>query len=46
MGRRTAWPSTSYAPAYHRQIKVSRDDFGLMSYDPAFLNTASCPRPG
>jgi citrate synthase len=25
-----------------RQIKVSPDDFGLMSYDPAFLNTASC----
>ena len=24
-----------------RQIKVSEDDFGLMSYDPAFLNTAS-----
>jgi citrate synthase len=25
-----------------RQIKVSEDDFGLMAYDPAFLNTASC----
>ena len=25
-----------------RQIKVSDDDFGLMSYDPAFKNTASC----
>jgi len=25
-----------------RQIKVSNDDFGLMSYDPAFMNTASC----
>ena len=25
-----------------RQIKVDEDDFGLMSYDPAFLNTASC----
>jgi citrate synthase len=25
-----------------RQIKVSEDDFGLMSYDPAFGNTASC----
>ena len=25
-----------------RQIKVSEDDFGLMSYDPAYLNTASC----
>jgi len=25
-----------------RQIKVSDDDFGLMSYDPAFINTASC----
>jgi citrate synthase len=25
-----------------RQIKVTDDDFGLVSYDPAFLNTASC----
>src|SRR5581483_2577259 len=25
-----------------RQIKVSEDDFGLMGYDPAFMNTASC----
>src|SRR5215831_3213678 len=25
-----------------RQIKVSDDDFGLMTYDPAFTNTASC----
>jgi len=25
-----------------RQIKVDADDFGLMTYDPAFLNTASC----
>jgi citrate synthase len=25
-----------------RQIRVSDDDFGLMSYDPAFMNTASC----
>ena len=25
-----------------RQIKVSEDDSGLMSYDPAFENTASC----
>jgi citrate synthase len=25
-----------------RQIKVSDDDFGLLSYDPGFLNTASC----
>ena len=23
-----------------RQIKVSDDDFGLLSYDPAFMNTA------
>jgi citrate synthase len=28
--------------AHLRQIKVAEDDFGLMSYDPAFLNTASC----
>lgn len=25
-----------------RKIKVSDDDFGLMGYDPAFTNTASC----
>ena len=25
-----------------RQIKVSAEDFGLMTYDPAFTNTASC----
>jgi len=25
-----------------RRIRVDEDDFGLMSYDPAFLNTASC----
>ncbi|XXF81120.1 citrate synthase [Myxococcaceae bacterium GXIMD 01537] len=25
-----------------RQIKVGDDDFGLMGYDPAFLNTANC----
>ena len=24
-----------------RQIKVSEDDFGLMTYDPAYTNTAS-----
>ncbi len=25
-----------------RQIKTAEDDFGLMTYDPAFMNTASC----
>ncbi len=25
-----------------RDIKVSEDDFGVMTYDPAFMNTASC----
>jgi citrate synthase len=25
-----------------RQIKVKDDDFGMMSYDPGYLNTASC----
>ena len=25
-----------------RQIKTSADDFGLMTYDPGYLNTASC----
>ena len=25
-----------------RQVKTGPDDFGLLSYDPAFMNTASC----
>jgi citrate synthase len=25
-----------------RQVRVDVDDFGLMSYDPAFMNTAAC----
>jgi citrate synthase len=25
-----------------RRIKVEEDDFGLMTYDPAFMNTAAC----
>jgi citrate synthase len=25
-----------------RQIKVSADEFGMMTYDPAFMNTAAC----
>ena len=25
-----------------RKIKTGADDFGLMTYDPAFMNTASC----
>ncbi|MEP7347706.1 MAG: citrate (Si)-synthase, partial [Gemmatimonadaceae bacterium] len=25
-----------------KQIKHGADDFGMMSYDPAFMNTASC----
>src|SRR6188768_1557731 len=25
-----------------RQIKTAKDDFGLMTYDPAFMNTAAC----
>jgi citrate synthase len=29
------------APAF-RDIKVSEEDFGLLTYDPAFMNTASC----
>src|SRR5215213_10017591 len=32
---------TIRAPAL-RQIRVDEDDFGLMTYDPAFMNTASC----
>src|SRR4029079_13504767 len=27
-----------------RQIKAAPDDFGLMTYDPAFMNTANCRR--
>src|SRR5271154_2265020 len=27
---------------HFREIKTAADDFGLMSYDPAFTNTASC----
>jgi citrate synthase len=43
-GRRYELPIEDGAirAAHLRQIKVSEDDFGLMSYDPAFLNTASC----
>src|SRR5271154_1367281 len=25
-----------------RKIKVDEEDFGIMTYDPAFMNTASC----
>ena len=25
-----------------RQIKVNKDDFGMMSFDPGYTNTASC----
>jgi citrate synthase len=25
-----------------RQVRIDEEDFGLMSYDPAFMNTASC----
>lgn len=32
----------SIDPTVLRDIKLSEDDFGLMSYDPAFKNTASC----
>ena len=32
---------TIRAPAL-RDIKVADDDFGLMTYDPAYMNTASC----
>jgi citrate synthase len=32
---------TIRAPAL-RDIKVDDDDFGLMTYDPAYMNTASC----
>ena len=32
---------TLYGPDL-RQIKVEADDFGLMSYDPSYMNTAAC----
>ncbi len=43
-GRSYELPITDGAiQAIHlRQIKVDGDDFGLLSYDPAFMNTASC----
>jgi citrate synthase len=43
-GRRYDLPITDGAiQAIHlRHIKVDDDDFGLLSYDPAFMNTASC----
>ena len=31
-----------FAPTTCDKIKSDSDDFGLMSYDPAFMNTASC----
>jgi citrate synthase len=43
-GRRYEIPiedGTVRATAF-RDVKVDNEDFGLMSYDPAFLNTASC----
>ena len=27
-----------------RKVKTGPDDFGLMTYDPAYMNTASCRR--
>jgi citrate synthase len=43
-GKRYELPVTDGAirAADLRQIKTAPDDFGLMSYDPAFLNTAAC----
>jgi citrate synthase len=43
-GRSYALPITdgSICATDLRQIKASDDDFGLLSYDPAYLNTASC----
>lgn len=40
-GTNPTYRATIRAPNL-RQIKTSEDDFGLMSYDPAFMNTASC----
>jgi citrate synthase len=34
--------STAIQGTALRKIKISDDDFGLLSYDPAFMNTASC----
>jgi citrate synthase len=35
-------PEGTIRAADLRQIKASAEDFGLMSYDPAFMNTAAC----
>ena len=32
---------TIHAPAL-RQLRVNEDDFGIMTYDPAYMNTAAC----
>jgi citrate synthase len=43
-GRQYAMPVTDGAVSAmdFRQVKTSDQDFGLLSYDPAFLNTAAC----
>jgi citrate synthase len=43
-GRQYAMPVTDGAVRAmdFRQVKTSDQDFGLLSYDPAFLNTAAC----
>ncbi|HEX5408528.1 MAG TPA: citrate synthase [Gemmatimonadaceae bacterium] len=43
-GRHYAMPVTDGAVRAmdFRQVKTSDQDFGLLSYDPAFLNTAAC----
>ena len=43
-GRQYSMPITegTIRAADLRQIKTSDDDFGIMSYDPSFLNTAIC----
>jgi citrate synthase len=33
---------TAIRAADLRQIKVEKEEFGMMTYDPAFMNTASC----
>ena len=32
----------TFDPMQIRQMKMKDDDFGMMSYDPSYRNTASC----
>ena len=40
--RAPRWRTAASRTTDLRQIRVDENDFGLMGYDPAFLNTANC----